>query len=356
MKWIAAAALAAVGLIAQDASTDVALDKAKQLTVMINATIDGDTKPGAGIIFALANNQVYIATANHLVRRSTSQASDIQAEFQWLPGQPVPAQLLTYYDDRALDLAVIVIDFAKAHLGQAQLPFDRFGDSSKLTRGSPVSAIGYPNGKAYDVSTGQISQIEAVSLKYRVAGLVPGGYSGGPLLDRDGMIVGMIGRDQPPDGLATRIDLILQQLKAWNYQVGLREEPSRASGSDFQGTLLRYIQEAPQGFRSLGAKQFGNWNPSINLPDAVSCRGGGTAREPFIECILYRTSSEAEATDKFDDLIDIVQAALPAWKGERLNLFNGYFRSASQPKVNVALGVSHSGADYDVKLSVRRSE
>src|SRR5262249_37073972 len=152
---------------------------------------DGDTRPGAGIIFGLAKEQIYIATANHLVRRGLSKASDIQVEFKWLPGQPVAAELLTYYDDRALDLAVIVVDATKARLGQARLPFEGVGDSATLTRDSPVTAIGYPNGTAYDVSAGQISQMEAVSLKYRVAGLVAGGYSGGPLVDRNGRIVGM---------------------------------------------------------------------------------------------------------------------------------------------------------------------
>ena len=110
MRAIAIALLFMAAALAQDQINEEALGKTKQLTVMINATIDGDTRPGAGIIFGLTNNQVYIATANHLVRRGLSKASEIQVEFQWLPGQPLPAQLLTYYDDRALDLAVIVVD------------------------------------------------------------------------------------------------------------------------------------------------------------------------------------------------------------------------------------------------------
>src|SRR5215472_19273847 len=119
VSWIAAGLVAISGALAQSQISDDALEKTKQLTVMINATIDGDTRPGAGIIFGLAKDQIYIATANHLVRRGLSKASDIQVEFKWLPGQPIAAQLLTYYDDRALDLAVIVVDAIKARLGQA---------------------------------------------------------------------------------------------------------------------------------------------------------------------------------------------------------------------------------------------
>jgi hypothetical protein len=86
--------------------------------------------------------------------------------------------------------------------------------------------IGYPNGTAYDVSAGQVSQVEALLIKYRVPGWVPGSYSGGPLLDRDGMILGLIRQDQPPNGEATRIDLVVDQLKAWSYQVALQRPGS----------------------------------------------------------------------------------------------------------------------------------
>jgi hypothetical protein len=147
-----------------------------------------------------------------------------------------------------------------------------------------------------------------------------------------------------------------------NYNVmievnGVRQNangnPAAAStGDSFRDTLIRYIAEAPSGFRDLGAKQIGNWDPSVALSGAISCRGGG--RGLFIECVLYRTSSEGEAAEDFEDLIDIVQAALPDWKSSRLNMFNAFFRKAPEDAVNVKLGVSHLGDHYDVTVSVRR--
>jgi hypothetical protein len=74
IRRIAIAVLAAGAALGQHQISDEAIEKAKQVTVMIN--VDG-TRPGAGIIFGLANGQVYIATANHLVRRGVTQASDI---------------------------------------------------------------------------------------------------------------------------------------------------------------------------------------------------------------------------------------------------------------------------------------
>jgi hypothetical protein len=347
------ALLAATASLAQDRAANDAVEKAKQLTVMINVTTDGDTRPGAGIIFGVANEQIYIATANHLVRRGMSTASEIRVEFPWLRGQPVPAELLTYYDERALDLAVIVVDRAKARIGRTHLPWDRLVTAQTLAHDSGVFAIGYPNGSAFDVSAGQISQVEAVLLKYRVPGLLPGGYSGGPLVDKDGRIVGMIVRDQPPDGEATPIDLIVKQLRAWNYQVGsgAGDQPDGPTGNEFRETLLRYIAEAPSGFRALGAKQIGNWAPSVTLPEAISCRGGGGAREPFIECVLYRSASESEAASSLEDIIDMVQAALPEWQKSRANMYWVNFKDArSEAVVNVNAYLR--GSNYDVTVTV----
>jgi S1-C subfamily serine protease len=211
--------------IAQDQISTEAAENAKRLTVMINATIDGDTRLGAGIIFAVANDQVYIATADHLVRRGTSNASDIRVEFKWLPGQPQLAELLTW-DYPSLDLAVVVVDSGKAHTSQTSLPFDRLGDPTKITANSALWAIGYPNGAAYDMSPGQLSQREALRLTYRTLGVVPGCYSGGPLVDRNGLIVGMVRQDQPPNTEATRMDLLIEQLTAKDFPIALRQPGS----------------------------------------------------------------------------------------------------------------------------------
>jgi hypothetical protein len=221
MREITLLLLVVTAVMGQDQISDDAAEKAKLVTVMINAKVDDSAVPGAGIIFALASGQMYIATANHLVRRGLSEATDILVEFRWLPGQPIRARLLNNYDP-ALDLAIVVVDASEAHASRDRLSFDLQGSPSQLTLGAPVWGIGYPNGTAYDISTGQFSKLEAVQLKYRVLGLVPGGYSGGTLIDRNGLILGMIRQDQPPNTDATRVDLIVEQLKAWGYQVELR--------------------------------------------------------------------------------------------------------------------------------------
>ncbi|MFN0166317.1 MAG: TIR domain-containing protein [Bryobacteraceae bacterium] len=121
----------------------------------------------------------------------------------------------------------------------------------------------------------------------------------------------------------------------------------------FRTTLTRYIAEAPSGFQKLGAKEFVKWTPSVSLPEAVSCSGSGYPRDPVIKCVLYRTDSEVEAANRFEDLIDLTQATMPEWEGHRLNLFTAFFSSSKTSSV-VGLGARKVGDHYDVTISVRR--
>ena len=120
----------------------------------------------------------------------------------------------------------------------------------------------------------------------------------------------------------------------------------------FRTTLLRYISEAPSGFQTLGAKEWVDWAPSMTLPGATSCRGSGYPQEPVIECVLYRTESEVEAANKFEDLIELTQATLPGWEGNRMNMFVAYF-SSKKVSTHVGLDVAQRGDHFDVLLSVR---
>ena len=128
--------------------------------------------------------------------------------------------------------------------------------------------------------------------------------------------------------------------------------PKSLFRDSFRTALLRYISEAPSGFQTLGAKEWVDWTPSVSLPGAASCRGSGYPREPVIECVLYRTDSEAEAANKFEDLIELTRASLPEWEGSRMNMFVAYFSSKKVTSL-VGLDVTKSGDHFDVVVSVR---
>jgi len=128
--------------------------------------------------------------------------------------------------------------------------------------------------------------------------------------------------------------------------------PKSSFRDSFRTTLLRYISEAPSGFQTLGAKEWVDWTPSVSLPGAANCRGSGYPREPMIECVLYRTDSEVEAANKFEDLIELTRAALPEWEGSRINMYVAYFSSKKATSL-VDLNVTKSGDQFDIVLSVR---
>jgi hypothetical protein len=333
-------------------------EKAKQAVVMISAATEGEARPGAGIIFGLANDRVYIATANHLVRRGASNASDIEVKFRWSRGEHFQAELLTYYD-ASLDLAVIAVPgLAKTGVASAGLSLDRIGNPSSLAQGvrsDPVWEIGDANSAAYSVSAGQVRQVEAVVLKYGVPVPVAGGYSGGPVVDRNGLIVAMVRQDQPPNCEDTRIDLLLSQLKLLGYTIDLKR-PSATQGTNaFQDTLRFYVQAAQSGFVPLGAKNsIGGWEPTMKLPNA-RCKGHGISKGAHLECVLVTEENEVFADQALDEAISAVQAALPGWTGERMNgavwsAVNGPTRARSTVSVIVEYAQVDSG--YEVTVSV----
>ena len=128
--------------------------------------------------------------------------------------------------------------------------------------------------------------------------------------------------------------------------------PTLPFKESYRAALQQYIAEAPSGFLKLGAQEFVDWNPSVNLPSARSCRGSGYPRDPVIECVVYRTESEVEAANKFEDLIELTQAVLPGWQGGRMNMFVASVSNDNAAAL-VLFNVFHRSGHYDVVVSVR---
>jgi serine protease Do len=89
--------------------------------------------------------------------------------------------------DPTLDLAIIKIE----RTGLKPLPL---GDSSKVQQGQPVIAIGHPQGLEYSVVEGVVSAIREVEEAQMIQIAIPieQGNSGGPLLDLQGRVQGIL--------------------------------------------------------------------------------------------------------------------------------------------------------------------
>ena len=228
MRLVACAIAATVLVLASPGKPRADVDEAKQLIVMIEGKMRGEAVIGAGIIIGSGADRLYIATANHVVRQGTNRLEQVRVRLKFLPGEDVKAEILRDFD-RTLDLAVLRVKGVKElAIAVDEIPFRLLGAADELKRGDAVFSIGYPRGVRWqvNVSPDRISENLGDSLAFE-SQLVANGHSGGGLFNKDWALVGMITADQPPNGVATRIDGVLEQLRRWGYPVKLTRQVSK---------------------------------------------------------------------------------------------------------------------------------
>jgi alpha-tubulin suppressor-like RCC1 family protein len=201
----------------------------KSLIVRIETKFSDRVSFGAGIVAGADNDQIYIVTANHVVRDGDRPGQDLLVEFYGLRGKSLLATLATHFD-AGRDLAVLVVPNAKAHgIDVNAFPFDRAGDPSALTRGDPVFLAGHPNDVRWSLSVTPDAFVETEEdwLRFESKSLFPG-HSGGALLNFRLEIVGLLRSDKQPYGEALSIAKILTIFKQWGYPLKLRQRFANA--------------------------------------------------------------------------------------------------------------------------------
>ena len=176
------------------------LRASREFTVRIRAL--GCNQLGAGSGFVLEDG--LIVTNRHVV------------------GQPREVAISTW-DGRTFDARVDGIaqdaDLAVIRISATGLPTATLR-TTPIAIGEPVAAIGYPGGGGAAITTGKVlgftdgpvlgEQVPAI----RVDAEVRPGNSGGPLVDADGLVIGVIFALTGPggDGLAVPVDVLLDRL------------------------------------------------------------------------------------------------------------------------------------------------
>lgn len=206
------------------------LEQAQTLVVMIDGQLEGEATWGAGLVVGERAGALYVVTANHVVRRGSAIAQNLRVKLRSLPGERLPVRILEDMD-RQLDLAVVAVSIQNQPSASAGIAFRLLGSPRNLRRGDSVYAIGYANSVEwssnltpyrYRDSDGDEFSFEALSIKQ--------GHSGGGVFDEQWRLIGMVLRDQPPDGGALSIERILGLLKKWGYPLALAV-PSPAAPS-----------------------------------------------------------------------------------------------------------------------------
>ncbi len=158
--------------------------------VSIAVTSSAGSGSGSGSIYRSTSSTSYIITNNHVIETAVTSGS-IRVEFT--NGDQVAATIVGR--DPMYDLAVLAVK-------SGNLPTIALGDSSKVSVGDPVLAIGSPLGLASTVTSGIVSALnrpvavgdlgnESFVNAIQTDAAINPGNSGGALVDAQGRIIGV---------------------------------------------------------------------------------------------------------------------------------------------------------------------
>ena len=179
--------LADIGGQSLDAKAIAALVTPSVVSISVAASDGNGT--GSGWVYK-SNGSTYIVTNNHVIASAVSGGS-IKVELN--NGDQISASIVGR--DPGYDIAVLKIN-------KDNLPEMKLGDSSKLSVGDPVLAIGSPLGLASTVTTGIVSALnrpvstgstgsESYVNAIQTDAAINPGNSGGALIDEVGNLVGV---------------------------------------------------------------------------------------------------------------------------------------------------------------------
>jgi S1-C subfamily serine protease len=171
-----------------DVKSIAALVTPSVVSIKVLSVLGSNT--GSGSIYKSDSNTSFIITNNHVIEDAVASGT-ISVEL--LNGDTLTAQIVGR--DSAYDLAVLKVN-------RGNLPTVSVGNSSKISVGEPVVAIGSPLGLASTVTSGIISAVnrpvttgsvgaESFVNAIQTDAAINPGNSGGALLDSFGRIIGV---------------------------------------------------------------------------------------------------------------------------------------------------------------------
>ncbi len=155
------------------------VEKARPSVVVITITGRDGTSEGIGTGFVVSSDGL-IATNLHVI----GEARPIE----------VRSAAGKTYEVTAVEAVERSVDLALLRVRAKDLPALALGDSDKIEQGQPVVALGNPHGFEHSVVSGVISgsrEIDGLPLLQLAIPIEPGN-SGGPLLDEQGRVLGLL--------------------------------------------------------------------------------------------------------------------------------------------------------------------
>lgn len=154
-------------------------DKVRDAIVVITFAGRDGNRQGLGTGFVI-DKRGLIATNLHVIGEGRP------IEVQTAAGKALPVKAI-HASDRGLDLAILEVD-------AGELPALDLGDSDRLAQGEAILVMGNPHGLKHSVVSGVVSGRREIDSRKMIQLAMPvePGNSGGPVLDMQGRVVGIV--------------------------------------------------------------------------------------------------------------------------------------------------------------------
>jgi len=177
--------------------------------------IESGDSLGAGFVIASYHDRHLLMTNRHVIE---SDSLDCQVRLR--SGRVLPGHVAALPRDEDVDLAMVLVK------SQQLAPLGRIADFHTVQVGADVVAIGHPLGLDYTLTTGIVSAKRG-GIELQTSAPISPGNSGGPLLSRQGYVLGVNTRTVSPRegqslGFAVRADYALQT-DDWEFNTNVAD-------------------------------------------------------------------------------------------------------------------------------------
>ncbi len=206
-------------------SSDYVGEPVKNMVVLVRSA----ASHGAGIIFGLDSSYVYIATADHVIARSRDS---VQISFYFAPAGNQYRAEWTGKSDVQLDMAVLRVNIDALYLPPDSLVLDWLGEPRDLDISHNLHVVGHPGGQLWFLNRSDLpfDRRDGHDLVFQITDLRRG-YSGGALLNEQGLLVGLIKVTGNREGVALSTERLLERLRQWRFPISLVKPPRKGRGT-----------------------------------------------------------------------------------------------------------------------------
>ena len=201
--------------------------EAGNLVVLITGKLGTNDVLGAGVIMGVNETGMYIATANHVVRRgktaqTRTNATELKVSFNQFVTGEFEAELMDQFDEIE-DLAILRIRTWRAQELPERVDHAWLGKPTKIKQGHALYTIGHPGGQVWrkNHNPHRFRQRNGFQIDFEMGATIVPGNSGGGLFDEYDSLVGIVIRKGTIDGHALSIDRVRELMRRWRFPVSL---------------------------------------------------------------------------------------------------------------------------------------